>query len=821
MNEVQTFEQTEPSDLAELGGKGLALGLMLLAGLPVPPGFCVTSAAYRRLRGRSPASDPDLAGTIGAAYRRLGGFVAVRSSATAEDGALTSFAGQQETVLGVMGETAVLDAVARCWASLQSERAMAYRRQQGVVERDPAMAVVVQRLVPAEVAGVLFTRDPLDSKGQSLVIEASWGLGESVVSGRVTPDRFRLHRETLAIQERIISAKRLCVTPEGVRDVPVERQQQPSLTDQQLTELAELGRRLEAFYGEARDVEWAWAEGQFWLLQARPITTASAAEREQVRREEVAALAARARPEGTVWSRYNLAESLREPTPMSWALARLLTSAQGGDVLVLRDLGLRPDPALGEDSIYDLVCGRVYCNLDREPYPYANGLPYEHSFADLKATPQLALDEPQPKLNWSGASWRSLLALPATMWRMARFTARLQQMQPELAQRLRTEVFPKFAQETDASAEQNLASLDNAGLCALFRYWIRHTLCDFARASLQPTVLVRFLREQLKQVLAKYVGPERSQVVLSELIMGVRPDAEADWAGAYGELVAGRLERMAFLKRFGHRGRQEMELAEPRWAEDSTALDRFASQHEAGNPAPPADMAALCARIAGDAKLTTPQQAALEEQVRLLRDYLGLRETAKHYLMKGYALLRRVLLELDRRHHLGGGVFYLQPGELDDLAKGRDFSALIAQRKRRRQLALSLEVPPVLFSDDLEAIGRPISYPDATTFQGVSLSMGAAEGTALVVHRPGEREIPAEPYVLVCPSTDPDWVPWFERAVALVMEIGGMLSHGAIVAREYGLPAVGSLPDIQHRLQSGQRLRVDGTAGTLTLLPTE
>src|SRR5947208_6658661 len=245
MSELRTFEEIGPGDGDQVGGKGLSLGLLARAGLPVPPGFCVTAAAYRRCNGTGPT--PELRETVAESYRRLGaGPVAVRSSATAEDGAVTSFAGQQETVLGVQGDGPVCDAVARCWASLHSDRARAYRQRQGV--GDTAMAVVVQQLVPAEVAGVLFTRDPLRPGDDRMVIEASWGLGETVVSGRVTPDRFVISISG-DVRERHLGQKTVERTAEGEQPVAADRQAIFCLTDQQLAELAELGRRVESLYG--------------------------------------------------------------------------------------------------------------------------------------------------------------------------------------------------------------------------------------------------------------------------------------------------------------------------------------------------------------------------------------------------------------------------------------------------------------------------------------------------------------------------------------------------------------------------------------------
>jgi pyruvate,water dikinase len=219
---------------------------------------------------------------------------------------------------------------------------------------------------------------------------------------------------------------------------------------------------------------------------------------------------------------------------------------------------------------------------------------------------------------------------------------------------------------------------------------------------------------------------------------------------------------------------------------------------EPARPTP--EPAALGEKIAAELSVTGELRGdflvELRTAVSELHTLLGLRETAKHYLMMGYAVLRRILVELDRRHNLSGGIFFLVPEELPRLVRGEDPTALIAMRRRRRAAALSLEVPQVLFSDDLQAIGRPLVLPDADALQGVPLSAGVAEGPALVLHEPAG-DVPPESYILVCPSTDPAWVPLFVQARGLVMETGGVLSHGAIVAREFGLPAVAGLPGIQ------------------------
>jgi rifampicin phosphotransferase len=824
MTDLVPFEQIGPGDADAVGGKGLSLGLLASAGLPVPPGFCVTAAAFRRARGKPLAEQPDLSEPLAAAYRALGGGpVAVRSSATAEDGAVTSFAGQQETILGVVGENAVRDAVARCWASLDTERAVAYRRKQGVGDEGLAMAVVVQRLVPAEVAGVLFTRDPLDPSGRRMLVEASWGLGEAVVSGRVTPDRFALDRASGAVVERQVHDKAVEVTADGPRDVPPERRTQPCLDDARLKELAELGRRVEDFYGAPRDVEWAYAGGRFWLLQARPITVADAGERERVRQEEIAALRAKGEPTGTVWSRFNLSESLPEPTPMTWAITRRFMSGRGGFGLMYRDLGFDPDPALDDEGVFDLVCGRPYCNLSREARLHYRLLPFEHPFGALKADPQKAL-YPQPGLNPARAGWKFWLGLPVLLpWmivKMTRAALRQQQLMQTFPAQFRTEILPPFVREADAALAEDLSALDGAALAAKLEHWIRRGLYDFAREGLKATALAGLVMAGIENKLAPALGPDRARAAVRDLIMSVRFDPDSDLGSALRDLDAGRLTKEEFLKRFGHRGSQEMELSHPRWSEDHAALDRQTAAHRAAGPRTEGEgREAALTRVAAAANLSEPKQAALRTEAETLHTLLALRETAKHYLMKGHAVLRRVLLELDRRYRLQGGVFFLLPEELPRLTAGEDLSGLIAERRKRRAAALRLEVPPVLFSDDLEAIGRPPAPPDgAAELKGVPLSAGVAEAPALVLESPEGVAAPPEPYILVCPSTDPAWVPLFVGAKGLVMETGGVLSHGAIVAREFGLPAVAGLAGVTRRLRTGQRLRVDGGGGSVIVL---
>jgi pyruvate,water dikinase len=834
MPDILHFNEITDASANLVGGKGLSLGKTATAGLPVPAGFVITTQAYRRLAERGIGSDPDFVRAITSAYEALGGLVAVRSSATAEDAADTSFAGQQETILGVQGRDALVDAIERCWRSLFTERAVAYREKQNVDASGLAMAVVVQKLVPAEAAGVLFTRDPLDPDGKRMLAEAAWGLGEVVVSGRVQPDRFTLDRQTGYVLSRALGSKAVRVVAGAEEHVPAEQQRQYCLGDTALVQLAELGRKVETFYGDARDIEWAYANGTFHLLQARPITVASAAEREQVRQGVIADLREKAGPRGTVWVRYNLSEVLPQPTPMTWAIVQRLLAADGGFGAMNRDLGAKPDPALGSLSGFDLVAGRPMANLVRLPRMQFAHPPFGYPLGEYRKHPNKALD-PKHVLTPLAGRGRvfGVLALPGTslkLWRLMKTTVRTS---TTFAQKFETEVVPPFTASAKQALAQDWSKLEPAALLRECETWVNKTLVEFARESLKPTVFADMMWNETFETLKPRLGEERARVAVGELSLGAAPPEAADLPRGVRALESGKIARAEFLEKFGHRGTNEMELAQPRWSEAPQELDKLlrgAKAHEHTfvgdrdlSPAEPGFTAAPGAvdvdRIAVEAKLTGPFRDQLVARVARLRTFLGLREAGKHYLLMGYAVIRRALLELDRRFALNGGIWFLTLADLPDLVAGKDRVAKIAAARKRRQTELSLEVPPVLFSEDLEAIGRPLpELPGGDKLEGVPLSAGVAEGPALVLTEPTAAPPGEGEYVLVCPSTDPAWVPLFVRAKALVMETGGVLSHGAIVAREFGLPAVAGLPGVTQRLKTGQVVRVDGGKGTVTVV---
>ncbi|MGV3719805.1 MAG: PEP-utilizing enzyme, partial [Actinomycetota bacterium] len=552
----------------------------------------------------------------------------------------------------------------------------------------------------------------------------------------------------------------------------------------------------------------ALADGTLYLLQSRPITV-SGSERERVRREEIAFLRVRAEPTGTVWARYSLAEVLPEPLPMSWSLWKSFMSGGGGYGRMYRELGYDPDPCLETDGVLDLIAGRPYFNLSRDARLYFRHFPYDYPFEKLKSNPELAI-YPSPEANLARAPQGSLLKMLGATRRMLSAHKQLERSAEELPQRLESEVFPRIQQYAASLREASLASMSDAELLDVFESTRRAVFDDFASQGLKASLLAGLAIQELVGALRPTLGDAAARATVDALLMGVAPPKETDLAGALRRLAGGSLTREEFLAGFGHRGAGEMELANPRWRElDRNALEVSLEVSEL--------QAQPAAQPPAFGKGVDVRKAA--RHLNRARRFVALREASKHYLMLGYEGLRTLLLEFDRRRNLQGGVFHLEPAELPALMNGADLRPWIVERRRRRVLALGIEAPRVLFSDDLDALGRSEDPPGAAeVIIGTGVAGGVAEGAALVLRSPHAAPPDARDFILVCPSTDPGWTPLFLRARAVVLETGGVLSHGAIVARELGLPAVANIPDACRRIATGQRLKVDGASGKIRLL---
>ena len=851
MQFIKRFSEIDESDLPRVGGKGLNLGKLIRAGFRVPQGFCVTTDAYRfsvpNLFAQHANSikditlAPELVSEIRTASEKLQSrTVAVRSSATAEDLAEASFAGQQDTFLNVTPDE-LLDALKACWASLWSERAIVYRQTQDIADEGLAMAVVIQEMCEAEVSGVLFTVGPFN-KNLS-VIESNWGLGESVVSGAITPDNFHVSRETGEVLEKSVATKREMVTAAGVSEVLAAQQDVPSLTDAQLKELAKLGLQVESHYGQPMDIEWALADGQFALLQARYITTPSSSTApsepthpppevdeesvENLRQGEIHLLKIYTDAHGTVWCHHNLAEVLPAPLPMTWSIIKKFMSGTGGLGKAYRSLGFYPSKRVDSEGILDLICGRIYVNLNREAELHFDGFPFAHDFNALKQNPQQAMyAQATPNITHSTASF--WIKLPLHIVRMSRAEMRLRQCRSDFDQVLTAQVFPAFQSEVEAERNVSYSDLSDAELIAKFEAWCIKTLDDFAPKALTATLLAGFSLQRLEAALQKCVDETAAKNLASRLISELSGNLTVETNEKLQQVATGDLALTDFLTDYGHRGVDEFELAQSRWREDTAYIEQIVEsfrQEDTGIALSKDDRTKqqMEQRVSAEAELAelVKDKGGLRKQIEseldFTRRYMPFRETAKFYLMLGYEQIRRALLELDRRYQLDGGIFYLVPDELQQLINGKAFGDVIATRKMERERMLQIEVPDVIFSDSLEQIGAPMLTNAAETYKGVGVSAGAATGKARVLLTPTDVRPSDRDYILVCPSTDPAWTPLFLHAAGLVMERGGILSHGAVVAREYGVPAVVNIPNATRHIADGQMLQIDGNEGTVSI----
>ncbi len=879
--------------LPAVGGKAANLGELASAGLPVPPGFCLTTAAYRlalsaiglqeviaalkavgtadldqlnglATRARSLVLDAGVPAAVGqavrSAYQQLGGNVpvAVRSSATAEDLAFASFAGQQDTYLNVVGVDAVLDAVSRCWASLWTDRAVAYRTTNGIDHASVTLAVVVQEMVDSATAGVMFTANPVTGNRYEAVIDASPGLGEAVVSGAVNPDQYVVDVRRRSIVKRTVGDRQVEIRslPGGGterverpgQDGPDAPVPQPCLSDLQVLALAELGRKVQEHYSAPQDTEWAIDDdGRLWLTQARPITTLYP----QTTRT----------PPGAgehAFLNFSLAQGLTRPlTPMGLASIRLIASC------VARTAAFDvPDPRSGPPPYYEAgqriffdltavlrsrpgraIVPRVFDVMEARSATLMRGLFDDPRFTVRIKTPMKLIRHVAPV----AAKYRVPESLFRGLFRPAAAMKRVETLTAELRKTL--DVPP------GATSHQRLAHVQRIlgeELFATVPQVLPLPALGFAMLALVRRILGgQATYDELQTVIRGLPNNVTTEMDLAlwQLASEIRedPDAVASMAGWTAAGLAeqyrdGNLPPVAqsgldsFLSTYGHRAVAEIDLGMPRWSDDPTHILGVVANYlrladGAESPDQQFQKAAReadeqVARFVARARAKSPVHAAI---VRVAMDrtrrLAGLRELPKYNLVLGLAAAREQLLLVGRalaesgRIERAEDIFYLDLDEAETALAGDDLHGKVAEHRAAYQQELRRRhIPRVLLSDGTEPEATPGTSGKQRpgTLSGSPASAGRVTAPARVIMDPvGAHLEPGE--ILVAPSTDPGWTPLFLTAGGLVMEMGGPNSHGAVVAREYGIPAVVGVPDATSRLSTGQRVTVDGAAGTVSI----
>lgn len=807
-------------DVSLVGGKAANLARMIRAGLPVPDGFVVTTSAFRAAAGAEmPAA---LAEEIRRAYERLGSpLVAARSSATAEDMAQASMAGQYETFLNLGTAADLLAAVGKCWHSLRSNRVTAYLAQHGIAPASVAMAVVVQRLVPASAAGVLFTANPRTGATDEMLIDAAWGLGEAVVSGAVQPDVVRVSADDGNVVEYQVADKKTFLAP-GSRNwepVPSPQRTRACLDYATIRELWRLGHAAVRHFHGPQDLEWAVADGRVSLLQSRPVTTLEEARAnrslvEETRQHLRAELARKRGP----WVSHNLGETLPHPTPLTWAVVRPYMSGSGGFGRMYRNLGFNPAPAVGQEGFLELIGGGVYMDCARMPEMFSPGYPYAYDVLLLRANPDAAQQPPTlPR-----GSYRELAAAARLGTAV---TAKLHALARDLDTRFDDDFVPELEAWCATQAALPLAKQSDTELIELWRARQAKVMDEFGAMAFLPSMVEALVAAELRAFLDEHVWDRDPDELLHALSSGIRPDRTMAANIELQEFAQGHRPLAKWLGAHGHRAPNEFELATPRWYERPDDLRRVAAPltaspslaggHRQRREQADATLATLRAALPAD------RHGELEQRVQLVRRYVRFREDGKYHWMRAYALLRSTALEFGRRLGLGERVFFLTPDEIAQaLTGGFVPEDRIARRTLRHRAEARLRLPRVIERADVEALGRPAASAAADSqWKAHPVSGGVNSGPARIVLQPDQAGDLGSGYVLVCPSTDPSWTPLFAGAAGLILERGGTLSHGAVVAREMGVPAI-VLDGATTMFADGERLLVDGNCGQVSRVGT-
>jgi rifampicin phosphotransferase len=822
------------ADLATVGGKGASLATLRRAGLPVPPGFHVTTAAYRRFVAHHGLAEqildsadgssegaadiaalfaahdvPDeIAAPIRAAYAALGSpAVAVRSSATAEDLPGASFAGQQDTFLDVRGANAVVDAVRRCWASLWTVRAMEYRRREAIDPADVALAVVVQELVDADAAGVLFTADPVTGATDRMVVNATWGLGESLVGGHVTPDELVLDAATGAVRERRTGDKAVMTvrTPDGPaeRPVPDDRRRVPVLDDAHAAELATLGRRIAAHYGRPMDVEWTLARGTFAIVQARPITGLRDPWNDS-------------RSGDYLWTNTNLGEAIPDVmTPSTWSLVQLFMS--------------RAMPTLSLPGFrgYGNIGGRFYLNMSLSAA--LSGLVgisesrfrslTENTFGRLPAgvtIPPVPLSRIQVLRKLVPTAVRFVAGVPGTLRRLPAFVAGNPGHCAELTGRI-------------------AATADPVALARLWDDEVRPLVVAgsdmLGAAGRSDPVALLTVQKRLR----KLVGDADAAALTSGLTVDGEVLASLGPVVGLALVERGDIDETTYAERYGHRSPHEFEVSMPRpveqpgWVQDQIAALRAAG----ADPLELLQKQEAAHRAAWERLVETHPRAVNATRKRLERwsRAARTREQARTEVVRTFAVARAYLLRAGELTGLGDGIFMLTPDEVATVLRGGPVPDTAERRAAYERYAALPPYPSLIRgrfdpfawaagpdrrADLFDASAAPVPADGAVTgFPGAG---GVVEGVVRVLRsaeegadlRPGE--------ILVTTVTNIGWTPLFPRVAAVVTDVGAPLSHAAIVARELGIPAVVGCGNATSVLHTGDQVRVDGGRGTVEVL---
>lgn len=852
---ILAFDAKDAS-LEVVGGKGRSLSEMTKAGLPVPGGFHIGTTTYRdfiadnnlqsrileeagKASGREQAASQNIAKLfaetdisaavaveIKTAYAKLGDrlAVAVRSSANAEDLPDMSFAGQQDTYLNIIGEQALLAAVRDCWASLWTPRGISYRLQMGIEPDQVAMAVIVQIMVPSEVSGILFTANPATGERSEMIANASFGLGEAIVSGQVTPDTYVFDREENKVRETIIGAKEQMIICDGeggtiMQEVSKSKRQQSSLSEQHLAGLAELALKSEQHFGGVpQDIEWAIKDDTLYLLQSRPITKLPPQPLKDLKWEPPAP--------GATLLRRQIVENMPDPlSPLFDELYLDIGLQQGMDRSLVR--------AGAPHTIADMTNGNVHLTV--------NGYAYQRR--DFKAVqgvdPKIMAEfGVKGQTEW----WTKLVDLWRDDW--------LPDYQALINEWAKLDV-------TTASDRVLLEGIKALALEDAY-YWEESSKV-FATAKVTDEQLQGFLKAAapdhnftsgmfLSGFNSRTMQAQMDIWEMSKLIQADESLAEMVNITAAPKLLTALRNHPAggpvveaidqYNQTYGHQI-YSLDFVEPTAAEDPIpVMVALKSQVQDKHYDPTEHHAAVAEKRKAAVReirevLSDDQMWQFRWHLWKARHFYPHREEVVFWLGGAWPVLRKIALQLGQRMVAVGtfnapdDLYFLRLENIEKAISARaeskslpELGQLAADEKELREARKRIHPPGAIPVDQHAnpAATQKLNAPDSNVMSGFAVSPGKIKGEVSVILSPADFDNMKANTILVCPMTTPAWTQLFSHATALVTDIGSILAHGSIVAREFGIPAVLGLGNVTQRLKSGQRISVDGDAGIVEIL---
>ncbi|UOB76905.1 phosphoenolpyruvate synthase [Bacillus sp. ZJS3] len=864
---VLDFQEIENTQLSLVGGKGLNLGaLSNMQGIQVPEGFCVTTAGYEKaieqneelhtLLQQLTKLKKEERAQIGEMSKKIREFImaveiptdvveavthylsrfgnehayAVRSSATAEDLPYASFAGQQDTYLNIIGEEAILQHVRKCWASLFTERAVMYRMQNGFEHNQVSICVVVQKMVFPEASGILFTADPVTSNRKVLSIDASFGLGEALVSGLVSADNYKVKEGE--ITETMIATKKIAIyaVKEGgteTKQIDPAQQKIQTLSEQQILQLAQLGRKIEAYFGCPQDIEWCLVDNTFYMVQSRPITTLYPIPEENDGGNHVYI---------SVGHQQMMTDAMK---PLGLSFFLLTTNAP------MRKAG-----------------GRLF----------------------VDATQQLASPASRDYLvNTLGKSDPLVRDALTTIIERDHFITLLSDEEKEKsASKGKPPVSSQPEIENDPAIVTNLIKNSEASIEELKRNMQTKSgvdVLDFILEDIQQLKKVLFNPQSIAVIMAgmnastwinekmeQWLGEKNAADTLSQSVqnnitseMGLALLDVADVIRSYEEVIAylqhvendnfldeivqfkgGEEVRdaiLTFLNKYGMRCSGEIDITKTRWSEKPTTIIPMILNNirdfEAGASKRKFEEGLQEALKKEEELLDRLQQLPdgkqkIEEtkrMIRKIRNFIGYREYPKYGMINRYFIYKQALLKEAEQLVQSGvihevdDIYYLTFEELHEVIRTKKLDyELIHKQKNDYKLYEKLTPPRVMTSDGEIITGKyKRENLPADAIVGLPVSSGVIEGRARIILNMEEANL-EEGDILVTAFTDPGWTPLFVSIKGLVTEVGGLMTHGAVIAREYGLPAVVGVENATKLIKDGQRIRVHGTEGYIEVL---